>query len=401
MPTLEKQTTYQCGGPIRCMGDDCLDISRTQSTDFARASALLNAAQFMTQDMACTGQDGNSNPTGQENVICSAFAGKKGECKIAVGGVQDCCEKPTNISLSDYLTLIMAVPKLDGAVMSLDTGNIVKGAYQVIRDPALQEWSEITKPFTSYVENLSGSVETFTQPIEQFVDQFIDQLKGQIQDIMMEIMSSSGQGAAVEPLAAQAASQATENLMKNATQWMSTASTIYTVYVVSMIMIQMVWQCEQDEFTMNAQRALRNCAYVGSYCKSKVLGQCIEERQAYCCFNSPLSRIIQQQVRPQLGKTFGTAKQPQCDGILLSDIDNIDWQQVDLSEWLGILQQHGKFRDPAALNLDTLTGQGNDLNINDDRQNAQQRAVQRLDGINVDQIRTNVTDQMAVPTGKP
>ncbi|MGL4516145.1 MAG: hypothetical protein ACRCUH_05530, partial [Shewanella sp.] len=97
----------------------------------------------------------------------------------------------------------------------------------------------------------------------------------------------------------------------------------------------------------------------------------------------------------------GTAKQPQCDGILLSDIDNIDWQQVDLSEWLGILQQHGKFRDPAALNLDTLTGQGNDLNINDDRQNAQQRAVQRLDGINVDQIRTNVTDQMAVPTGKP
>ncbi|MGL6297141.1 MAG: conjugal transfer protein TraN, partial [Plesiomonas sp.] len=175
----------------------------------------------------------------------------------------------------------------------------------------------------------------------------------------------------------------------------------YTVYVVSMIMIQMVWQCEQDEFTMNAQRALRNCAYVGSYCKSKVLGQCIEERQAYCCFNSPLSRIIQQQVRPQLGKTFGTAKQPQCDGILLSDIDNIDWQQVDLSEWLGILQQHGKFRDPAALNLDTLTGQGNDLNINDDRQNAQQRAVQRLDGINVDQIRTNVTDQMAVPTGKP
>ena len=51
----------------------------------------------------------------------------KGECKIAVGGVSDCCEKPTNISLSDYLDLIMAVQKLDGAVMSLSDGNVMKG----------------------------------------------------------------------------------------------------------------------------------------------------------------------------------------------------------------------------------------------------------------------------------
>ena len=108
-----KETEFKCGGPIRCMGDDCLDMTKTQSSDFAKAAALLNAAQFMTQDMACTGQDGNDKPTGEENIICSAFAGKKGECKIAVGGVSDCCEKPTNISLSDYLYLIMAVPKLD------------------------------------------------------------------------------------------------------------------------------------------------------------------------------------------------------------------------------------------------------------------------------------------------
>ncbi|MDV5555431.1 conjugal transfer protein TraN [Enterobacter hormaechei] len=44
---------------------------------------------------------------------------------------------------------------------------------------------------------------------------------------------------------------------------------------------------------MNAKRALKNCTYVGSYCKSKVLGACIEKEKAYCCFNSPLSRIIQ------------------------------------------------------------------------------------------------------------
>src|SRR5260364_12843 len=32
------------------------------------------------------------------------------------------------------------------------------------------------------------------------------------------------------------------------------------------------------------------------------IGLCIEKRESYCCFNSPLSRMIQEQVRPQLGK---------------------------------------------------------------------------------------------------
>ncbi|NYK60583.1 conjugal transfer protein TraN, partial [Salmonella enterica subsp. enterica serovar Typhimurium] len=120
----------------------CLDITKSQSTDFARASALLNAAQFMTQDMSCTGQNYDDNPTGEENVMCSAFAGEAGECKIAVGGVSDCCEKPTNISFADYLNLIMAVPKLDGAVMGLSDGSAVKGAYQVLRDPVMSGWTE-------------------------------------------------------------------------------------------------------------------------------------------------------------------------------------------------------------------------------------------------------------------
>ncbi|MDF5446992.1 conjugal transfer protein TraN, partial [Vibrio parahaemolyticus] len=96
------------------------------------------------------------------------------------------------------------------------------------------------------------------------------------------------------------------------------------------------YKCEEEEFTMNAKRALKNCTYVGSYCKSKVLGACIEKREAYCCFNSPLSRIIQEQVRPQLGQNFGDPKNPQCEGIPLDKIAEIDWSKINLDEWLGI-----------------------------------------------------------------
>ncbi|EOG4985552.1 conjugal transfer mating pair stabilization protein TraN [Salmonella enterica subsp. enterica serovar Cerro] len=398
VPTLEKETEYQCGGPIRCMGDDCLDVSKTQSTDFARATALLNAAQFMTQDMSCTGLDGDKNPTGDENVICSAFAGEAGECKIAVGGVSDCCEKPSNISLADYLNLIMAVPKLDGAIMALGSEanpSAIKGAYQILREPVLDGWTEVTKPFASYIENMSGAVDSFYQPVEQFVDELIDQLTEQVKEVMADVMKSLGQDAATQEAAAGGAGKlAQESLMESAATWLSTAMTIYTVYVVAMVMIQMIWKCEEDEFTMNAKRALKNCSYVGSYCKSKVLGACIEKREAYCCFNSPLSRIIQEQVRPQLGESFGDPKNPQCGGIPLDKIAEIDWSKVNLDEWLGILQQNGKFPDPSSLNLDSLTGAGSDFNIDGSRKNAQERTLERLNGVDVDKARRDLASEI-------
>ncbi|BBE11203.1 conjugal transfer mating pair stabilization protein TraN [Enterobacter hormaechei] len=389
IPTLEKETTYQCGGPIRCMGDDCLDITKSQSTDFARASALLNAAQFMTQDMSCTGQNDDDNPTGEENVMCSAFAGEAGECKIAVGGVSDCCEKPTNISFADYLNLIMAVPKLDGAVMGLSDGSAVKGAYQVLRDPVMSGWTEITQPFASYIENISGAVDSFLQPVQQFAQDTIGALKEQITKLTSEALgNASATGAAGVP--AGAPESMTEQILgQQGAAMLSTVMTVYTVYVVSMVMIQMIWKCEEKEFTMNAKRALNSCTYVGSYCKSKVLGACVEERESYCCFNSPLSRIIQEQVRPQLGLNFGDVRAPQCGGIPLDRIADIDWSKVNLDEWLGILQQNGKLPDPASLNLDALTGAGSDFNIDGTRQDASERIMERLKGINVDKIRND------------
>lgn len=35
------------------------------------------------------------------------------------------------------------------------------------------------------------------------------------------------------------------------------------------------------------------------------LGICLTKRDVYCCFQSKISRILQEQGRPQLGKTWG------------------------------------------------------------------------------------------------
>ena len=390
-----KETEYSCGGPIKCMGDDCLDINKTQSTDFARASALLNAAQFMTQDMNC------KDITGQDNMYCEAFGGEEGECKVAVGGAQNCCKKPSGLSMGDYLALMMSVPKLDGAIMALDSGSAIKGAYQAIRDPAISGWTEITKSFTSYMENITGAVDNFTKPMTDLAKEAAQALKDKVAKITGKALgNASATGSAGVPVTA-TEGMTDQIIGQQAANILSGIMTAYTAYVVTMMIIQIIWECEKEEFELNAKRALKSCHKVGSYCKSDVLGMCIEKRQTYCCFSSPLSRIIQQQIRPLLGLSWGSAKNPQCGGIPLNRLAEVDWTQVNLDEWLGILQANGKLPEPSSIDLDSLTGAGSVFNTDGTRLNAADRTHERLNGVDLDAVRKDAENSLLLDKGAP
>ncbi len=103
------------------MGTDCLDPESIKQANFAEAAAMLNAAQLMINDMSCTGVHG------QDNVECTVFKGMLASVK-AVGGIVDCCEKPSGVSLSDYITMIVAVNKLDTAVMAMNPSSAIYGS---------------------------------------------------------------------------------------------------------------------------------------------------------------------------------------------------------------------------------------------------------------------------------
>ncbi len=388
--TLKKESRYRCAGPIRCMGDDCIDPRTSQSTDFARAAALLHAAEFATRDMACSGRRGTAKPSGDEDVVCAAFAGEAGECKIAVGGVQDCCEKPAGVSLTDYLEMIMLTPKLDAAVMALEKGTAVRSAYQLLRDPLLEGWTKLTRPFTAYIENISGAVDTLPSAGKLGAG-LVDRLKAKAKDLLVDIMSSSG-GGMTEAAAEATASQ----MVEGAATALGAAMTAYAAYQVATVMVKMAWKCEKKEFEINAKRALKSCSHVGSYCRSRALGACVEKREVYCCFNSPLSRIVQEQVRSQLGMDFGDAKHPHCEGIPFTELKKVDWNAVDLDEWLGILQSGGRLPDPGAIDMESLTGSGSVFDTDGTRGNARERTVQRLRGIDVDARRREAAGGIAL-----
>lgn len=398
--TVEKNTKYECSGAIRCMGDDCLDPeqSENQSGNFAKASALLNAAQFMTQDLTCTGLNEDGSATTTENVHCTAFGGEAGECKIAVGGVSDCCEKPSNIGMSEYLSMIMAVPKLDAAIGSLSDTNIIKSSYQVIRQPVMDSWSVVTDPFTSHMDNISGAVTEFFEPLTTLKDQLMDALNEKMTSVIESVFGEVAKDTAIDAgVQAGASEAASESIMANpASSMLGTLMSAYTAYVVTVAVIQMIYSCEKKEFEMNAKRATDSCTHVGSYCKSKILGLCIEKRQSYCCFNSPLSRIIQEQVRGQLGQSFGSAKHPSCEGIPLDKIADIDWDRINLDEWLAILQANGQFPEEQKISIDSLTGSGSIFDTDGTRLPADQRVTERIGGVDIDGKRNEAMNKIGV-----
>lgn len=100
------------------------------------------------------------------------------------------------------------------------------------------------------------------------------------------------------------------------------------VYVVTQAL-----ECSDAENLLAMRRGQNLCTHVGSYCGSKVLGTCITKKEAHCCFNSRLARIINEQGRAQLGRGYGAPELPDCSGLTVAELQSLDFSRMDLSEF--------------------------------------------------------------------
>jgi conjugal transfer mating pair stabilization protein TraN len=90
--------------------------------------------------------------------------------------------------------------------------------------------------------------------------------------------------------------------------------------------------CSREEMLLHERDAKGLCAYVGTYCSDSFLGVCLTKKKAYCCFESKLSRILQEQGRRQLNKPWDKPKTEQCRGFTLDEFARLDLSQMDFSE---------------------------------------------------------------------
>ncbi len=90
--------------------------------------------------------------------------------------------------------------------------------------------------------------------------------------------------------------------------------------------------CTPDEKQLAGLKKDGRCVYIGSYCETRFLG-CIDERHIYCCYDSIISKIINQEAKKQLGISNGTPENPNCGSIKLCDLEKVDLSQADFTEF--------------------------------------------------------------------
>lgn len=122
------------------------------------------------------------------------------------------------------------------------------------------------------------------------------------------------------------------------------------VMVVIMIIMAML-ACAPNEIKTQLKLGAGLCHEVGAACSAKALGTCMTMRHNQCCFNSKLAKIVQEQGRPQIGKTWGAATAPDCSGFTVDELQTLDFSKMDLSEFFADVTAKA-VPDPAKLGSD-------------------------------------------------
>lgn len=84
-----------------------------------------------------------------------------------------------------------------------------------------------------------------------------------------------------------------------------------------------------------------------------------------------------------------------CEGLSARQLSQINWSQVNLDEWIGMLMLSGNMPNIPSLNLERLTGSGSTLNVDGNRQNAAARAAERLQGLDIPALRQQTLEDIA------
>ena len=105
------------------------------------------------------------------------------------------------------------------------------------------------------------------------------------------------------------------------------------------------YQCDQQDQETSLLADSDYCIPLGTYCAEKwPLVGCVQRNQSYCCFNSKLARILQEQGRPQIPSMggFGSARSPNCRGFTMEEFQALDFSKLNLGGYYSDIRTKGQ-----------------------------------------------------------
>ena len=432
---VEEKKTYDCPGPISCMGKECVDVMVDDSSeDFHKAIGLMQEAQELTKEVTCTTSDGGSYDTtrpisSQSDVTCKAFGGERQSCRSKARFTvfsNNCCTEPGGAGdVAKMVRQIAHLWKVQGLETFIQSGSLdsVKfdfmgtGDYSQIYGlgwdmfknytGAGQAFTRVENAVTKPVVNLLNNVIPYAgdvfkgltyyaedELIAAIANKFlyraikwvaykayegvtvaVAELTGKVPVVDGNFMGESVGGDSVGGLVQNALGQVVGQ--EAAATVMSVVSFIgwaYAIYSAAKMIASRIIACKDDEIKLQSKLHFKQCDHAGSYKTGHFLKK--EKHQVYCCFSSPLTRILNKQLRAikygcahvwpandtDCAFTDGhsrSAKNADCEGIDLKEMGQIDWKQVDLTEWLSLLATSGGL-DEALSNTGVLDATSTD-----------------------------------------
>lgn len=369
-----------CTAKSFCMDGACFDTSYKPNGDLAKTVAILEMGRQM----------GNYLDVG-------IFKGVAEGCREGYGGIRDCCDsKPAGEAASLSNQALMSIP------------------VSVVMSGASYAWKYATFKATPYVYDFVTG--TFGAGVAGFL--------GATAPAAAEAAS-----AATTAGTAAAAPAFTLNLSFAGFGWTSggaaaagaagpfgTASTGlgggfyfspigFAIFAAAYIYGELS-SCEQPEMMLALKRGADVCDPVpeASYCSQEVLGSCLETRHMFCCYNSVIAKIVNVQGKRQLGipRAFGE-RRPNCSALSLEQIQQLDFNNIDLSEFYSSINPGGlssaewqkkvdsvqQFQDTRTTDCSRYTGEQKDACINSGKYEEEDQPARMSDRISGDTMASN------------
>jgi conjugal transfer mating pair stabilization protein TraN len=348
-------TSISCSA-MKCMGTECTIPQNETNTDFAMATASIGALDSMPMDTTC-------DVSG-----CTIFNGKPYECKKLPAGIVNCCDSgnPGPAGPVEYATAIYSAYQKAMDLGIIEYNNPIQGAANMIQNGVTDAMSAVTEPLmTAYDSVVSSATTALGGPSTSAMSSAVDSIGtnwATLGDVLTDQVAQWTADVFGEGVRDALFQEVTSTLGGStytiaSDGFLATLSTAFSVITWAYLIITIVYACEADEFELNMKKELRQCHYIGDYCNDAL---CFEKRRSYCCFESALSRIMQEQIRkqPAVARDWGTPENPNCSGFSAAQLATVDMSQVDLTEWIALLRANGSIPDPAQIaagGMDTAT----------------------------------------------
>lgn len=353
--TSEQST---CDAALPCAGGDCSLGETEKNEKFVEAAVRANVIQNVDSDFAC---EDPSDPS-----TCRIFDGEYEYCSWEVTGLgMDCCEQPGGINILAYVTAASGIMKANKLAADGVFGEAAKqGADKIIQFGADAK-GYVTDAVSSVYNTVMGeATEAGASAVieDGAVSAALDAVKQKLFETVYNALPEELAKTLITETAANEATGEAAQYVLNETvgSIINFIGAAYTAYSLVKIGLQLLTMCDENESDMGVKLAQRQCFKVGgTYCSKDVLGLCYQKRQDHCCYSSILARIIMDQAYDQLNINPLSTSPIQCRGLTQNEFTQLNFDQIDLSEWVGLLVESGEIKSEA--NEQILTG-GGELN---------------------------------------